>query len=150
MTDALITPRFALPLLAAAQAQKEMFHNEALTLIDALVAPGAEDGPIATPPSVPQEGQCWIVAGNATGAWSGQGGAIALWTAGGWRFTAPRREMRIMRLSDGAILRFDGGAWVTPASVADPSGGSVIDVEARAAIAALISCLTAHGLLISA
>ena len=32
MTDA--TPRFALPLLAAGQAQKELFHNEALTLPD--------------------------------------------------------------------------------------------------------------------
>lgn len=149
MADVLTTPRFALPLLASAQAQKEMFHNEALALIDALVEPCVESGPDATPPSAPEEGQCWIVAGGATDAWSGQGGTIALWTAGGWRFTAPRREMRVVRLSDGAVLRFDGSDWAASAPVAAPSGGSVIDVEARAAIAALISRLEGHGLLIS-
>ena len=31
------TPRWALPFLFAGQAQKEMFHNEALVRIDALV-----------------------------------------------------------------------------------------------------------------
>ena len=33
------TDRFALPLLATAQAQKEMTHNEALALLDAVVQP---------------------------------------------------------------------------------------------------------------
>ena len=149
MTDGPATPRFALPLLAPAQAQKEMFHNEALTLIDALVQPCVESGPDAAPPDAPDEGQCWIVAGGASGAWSGQDGAIALWTAGGWRFAAPRAQMRVLRLSDGAVLRFDGGAWAAPSSVAAPSGGTVVDGEARAAIAALLSLLSAHGLLIS-
>ena len=32
MTDTLATPRFTLPLLAVAQAQKEVTHNEALAL----------------------------------------------------------------------------------------------------------------------
>ncbi|MGL4312420.1 MAG: DUF2793 domain-containing protein, partial [Sphingomonas sp.] len=32
------TSRLALPLLAAGQAQKEMFHNEALALIDLALA----------------------------------------------------------------------------------------------------------------
>lgn len=149
MTDAPATPRFALPLLAPAQAQKEMYHNEALTLLDALVQPCVESGPAATPPAAPEEGQCWLVAGGAGGAWSGRGGTIALWTAGGWRFAAPRKGMRAVRLSDGAILRFDGGAWVGPATVAAPSGGAVIDVEARSAIAGLISLLAAHGLMMS-
>ncbi|PKP96983.1 MAG: hypothetical protein CVT74_15460 [Alphaproteobacteria bacterium HGW-Alphaproteobacteria-13] len=149
MTDTPVTPRLALPLLAPAQAQKEMYHNEALTLIDALVQLCVESGPAATPPSTPVEGQCWIVAGGATGAWSGQGGAIALWTGGGWRFAAPRGGMRAVRLSDGAILRFDGGVWAGPATVAAPSGGTVIDTQARTAIAALISLLAAHGILIS-
>jgi hypothetical protein len=150
MTDVPATPRLALPLLAPAQAQKEMFHNEALTLIDALVQPCVESGPIAAPPAAPEAGQCWLVANGANGAWSGRGGAIALWTAGGWRFAAPRAGMRVVRMSDGAILRFVDGTWVAPGSVAAPVGGSVVDVEARSAIAALISLLRAHGLVISA
>lgn len=33
------TPRWTLPLLAAGQAQKEMTHNEALSLLDLIVHP---------------------------------------------------------------------------------------------------------------
>ena len=38
----LASPRFDLPLLAVSQAQKEITHNEALILIDALLHPVAE------------------------------------------------------------------------------------------------------------
>src|SRR3546814_15984185 len=73
MTALPITPRFALPLLAVAQAQKEVTHNEALTLLDALVHAAIEAGPLATPPASPAVGPCWIVDADATGAWTGEG-----------------------------------------------------------------------------
>jgi hypothetical protein len=149
MTGTLATPRFGLPLLAAAQAQKEVTHNEALTLLDALLHAAVEDGPLSTPPAAPAEGQCWIVGAAPTGAWEGQEGAIALWTGGGWRFLAPRDGTRIVRLSDGVRLRFHAGAWAAPAAVAPPAGGAVVDVEARAALVALIASLAAQGLMIS-
>jgi hypothetical protein len=149
MTDMPITPRFGLPLLAVAQAQKEVTHNEALTLLDALVHAAIEAGPLATPPASPTVGQCWIVDAAATGAWTGEGNAIAIWTAGGWRFTAPRAGVQVTRLSDGAQLRFDGGAWTAPATISAPAGGATVDSEARSAIAALILNLAAQGLLIS-
>src|SRR3546814_11391087 len=95
MTALPITPRFALPLLAVAQAQKEVTHNEALTLLDALVHAAIEAGPLATPPASPAVGQCWIVDAAATGAWTGEGSAIAIWTAGGWRFAAPRAGVQV-------------------------------------------------------
>jgi hypothetical protein len=148
MTDLPSTARFALPLLAMAQAQKEVTHNEALTLLDALVQPVVEDGPQPDPPSMPAAGQAWIVGAGATGVWAGEEDALALWTDGGWRFVMPAAGMRAQRLSDGAWLRFDGSAWIEPATVASPAGGAVIDSEARAAIAALILALVGHGLLI--
>lgn len=37
MSDA--TARFAFPLIAPGQAQKELFHNEALARVDALLQP---------------------------------------------------------------------------------------------------------------
>lgn len=148
MTDLPSTARFALPLLAMAQAQKEVTHNEALTLLDALVQPVVEAGPLATPPSTPAPGQAWIVGAGATGAWAGAEDTLALWTDGGWRFVTPAAGMRAQRLSDGAWLRFDGSAWIEPATVASPASGAVIDSEARAAIAALILALVGHGLLI--
>lgn len=149
MTDMPATPRFALPLLAVAQAQKEVTHNEALTLLDALVHAAVEAGPLAAPPLDPAEGQCWIVGAAPTGAWTGQENAIAIRTGGGWRFAPPRAGMRATRLTDGARLRFDGGEWAAPATIAVPSGGSTIDSEARSAISTLILHLAAQGLLIS-
>ncbi|WP_447750518.1 DUF2793 domain-containing protein [Sphingopyxis fribergensis] len=150
MTDTPTTPRLALPLLAVAQAQKEVTHNEALVLLDALVHAAVVAGPIADPPADPAEGQCWIVGSSPTGAWSGRAAAIAFWTSGGWRFATPRDAMQVTRLSDGSRLRFDGGLWVGPATIAAPVGGSTIDSEARSVIAALILLLAAQGLLISA
>lgn len=149
MTAMPTTPRLALPLLAVAQAQKEVTHNEALTLLDALVHAAVEAGPLAGPPEDSAEGQCWIVGAGSTGAWAGQENAIAIRTGGGWRFVHPREGMRAARLADGALLRFDGGLWVPPATMAAPSGGSTIDSEARSAIATLILHLAAQGLLIS-
>ena len=75
--------RLALPLLVPGQAQKEMFHNEALATIDlALQASVAAVGTEA-PPAAPSPGQCWIVGPRPTGDWAGQAGALAGWTAGG-------------------------------------------------------------------
>jgi len=149
MTDLPRTARFAFPLLSVAQAQKEVTHNEALTLIDALIQLTVEDGPLAAPPTTPDEGQCWIVGAGASGAWSGRVGTIAVSTAGGWRFVAPREAMRVIRLRDGAAMTFTGGAWVGPPTLSPPVGGGVVDSEARSALAALISLIEAHGLLIS-
>lgn len=150
MTDMPSTPRFGLPLLALAQAQKEVTHNEALTLLDALIHAAVEAGPLAAPPVGAVDGQCWIVDAAPTGAWAGQGNAIAIRTSGGWRFAPPREGMRATRLSDGVQLRFAAGAWITPGTIEAPSGGSTIDAQARSALSTLILHLAAQGLLISA
>ena len=70
------TTRHGLPLLQAGQAQKEVTHNEALVLLDLLAHPAVE-GVLATPPAAPTPGQGWIIGAGATGAWSGQDGALA-------------------------------------------------------------------------
>jgi hypothetical protein len=149
MTDLPTTARFLLPLLATAQAQKEITHNEALTLLDALAHSAIEDGPQADPPGTAAPGQCWLVGDAATGAWTGAAGSLAVTTPGGWRFVAPRPGVRVLRLADNVLLRFDHDGWAEPAVVAKPDGGPVVDSEARAAIDALILLLSAQGLLIS-
>ncbi|MDO7834944.1 DUF2793 domain-containing protein [Sphingobium sp. HBC34] len=161
-----MTPRWALPLLFAGQAQKEIFHNEALTVIDALLHGRVESADSATPPGAPVAGQCWIVAAGASGAWAGQAGAIACWSAGGWRFLTPRAGMRVDVADRGHALFHDGAEWrdaairgdglyldgnrlvtTRQAAIADPSGGTVIDVEGRATMAAILTALRAHGLI---
>lgn len=152
MTDVLSfsasTARFALPFLFAAQAQKEIFHNEALSRIDALLHP-AVLGEANTPPSDPEEGACWLVGEAPDGEWHGHAGAIAFREAGQWLFAQPRRGTRIFDVADGQFAVF-ADEWQKPAAVQEPSGGLNVDSEARAAIGALLLALRAAGILPSA
>lgn len=144
MSDLLRSARWNLPLLAAGQMQKEVTHNEALALVDALIAPVVITSGVNDPPTAPVAGQCWLVGAAPTGAWSGAALYLACWTSGGWRLIAPRSGMTV-RKEAGSMLRYDGAQWLGPAQVAGPVGGSVVDAEARAAIVALIAALQAHG-----
>jgi hypothetical protein len=160
-----MSPRFALPFLVPGQAQKEHFHNEALLRIDAVLGASA-GGVVQDPPGAPAEGACWIVAAGATGAWLGRENCLAMWTAGGWRFVAPAPGMRVWNQAAEAEWRWSGTAWSDGAlygsalfvdgqrvvaerqpNVPTPSGGTIIDAEARTAIAQIVVALKQHGLI---
>ncbi|HEX2552060.1 MAG TPA: DUF2793 domain-containing protein [Microvirga sp.] len=108
MTD---TPHLALPLLAAAQAQKHVTHNEALALIDALVHLAVKERDRTGPPGAPAEGDRYIVGSGAAGAFAGREGQVALFDLGAWRFLAPKPGWRAYAEADGSLLVFDGMAW---------------------------------------
>jgi hypothetical protein len=54
------TTRLRLPLLSAGQAQKELTHNEALLLLDAVSHACCEGGPTAVPPQSPESGRAYM------------------------------------------------------------------------------------------
>jgi hypothetical protein len=139
--------RFGLPYLQPGQAQKELFHNEALAAIDALLHPVAQTFGDDAPPSTPAIGQCWIIGAAPTGAWSGHSHDIALWSEGGWRFIASVPGMMVWLANDSVWAREVAGNWEVTAAIADPTGGSTVDTEARAAIFALLSAVRSHGLI---
>ena len=164
MTDA--TARFALPFIASGQAQKELFHNEALARIDALLLPVVESVLPDAPPALPAAGQCWVVGAAPTGDWAGHALAIAAWTDDGWRFVAPRAGMQVWSIADALPAMFDGAGWVLgdlharqlivggvpvvgtqQSAIADPAGGTAPDAAARTAISAILAALRAHGLI---
>lgn len=159
------TDRWALPLLSAGQAQKEITHNEALVRLDLLVQAAVESDTLAVPPVAPVAGQCWLVAEGAGGGWAGHDGEVAGWTGGGWRFIPPRAGMRLWVIDAGHALVFDAGAWgasqvradgfyvdglrvvsARQPAIAAPVGGSVVDNEARDILAAIVAALQMHGL----
>ena len=142
------TPRFGLPLLFAGQSQKEVYVNEALALADGLLHCAIQTE-TATPPATPSDGQAWLVGTSPSGAWSGQAGKLALRQGGNWIFVTPRDGMRLLDLATGQERRYHGG-WQAPSAPAGPTGGTTIDVEARAAIAALIAKLRDAGIFPSA
>lgn len=139
------SPRFAIPLLFAGQAQKEVFVNEAHALIDALLHPAVE-GETDDPPIDPAEGECWLVGAAPNGAWAGHGGKLACRQAGEWVLSTPRDGMRIFDRSTGQDIRYVDG-WQRAATPAVPSGGTTVDTEARATITALLTALIDAGVL---
>lgn len=160
------TPRLGLPLLASGQAQKEVTHNEALILADALIQPVVQA--VAPPeiPASPVAGQCWIVGNGAGGVWAGHDNAIACWTDGGWRFVASREGMTAWSLAARLPARRTDAGWVLgqieaagvriggkqiigaqQPAIPVPTGGAVIDSEVRITVAALLAMLRTHGLI---
>ena len=138
------TARFELPLLFAGQAQKEGFVNETTARIDALLH-GAIEAEQAAPPAAPADGQTWLVGAGASGAWLGQTGKIAARQSGNWLFVAPRDGIKLLNRSSGQEMRYSG-SWKTATRPTLPSGGTVIDFEARNAITAILAVLTTAGI----
>ena len=160
------TARWGLPMLEAGQAQKEMTVNEALARLDLLAQAAVVATGLDTPPATPVEGQAWIVGSAPTGIWAGQARALAGWTVGGWRFVAPRDGMSVWSATDGCPVTFATGQWrvgrlagtsvaigglqvvgARAAAIAAPTGGGVVDTEARATLAAVLGALRHHGLI---
>ena len=146
MPNVTMTARLNLPLLAAGQAQKEMTHNEALTLVDALIVPVVEEVGRVSPPSSPALGQCWALGANPTGEWVGQPFALAVATTGGWRFAPLPIGATVILAANLLIYRRNTGGWQVPQTVGAPTGGAVVDAQCRTAVANVISALLAAGI----
>lgn len=120
------TPRFAMPLLDAAQAQKHVTVNEALMRADVLGAAVVEDRDLAQPPAMPVDGHAHIVGAGATGAWAGQDGDLALFLNGGWEFVAPWEGCAVWVAAERTRLTRVGGAWTQEQSGISPGGAATM------------------------
>lgn len=105
------TPNLGLPLIAAAQAQKHVTHNEALAAIDLLLHCAVLDRDLAVPPASPAEGARYLVAAGPSGAWAGHAGEIALRDGAGWTFRTPRAGFLVYVVDEGELQLHDGTGW---------------------------------------
>ena len=137
------TPRFSLPYLFAAQAQKEFFVNQAHARTDAIMH-AVVLGTAPSPPANPNDGECWIVASSGQSEWAGKDDALACYVAGSWLFVSPVPGMQAYDQSAGRRCFFDGG-WATATDAQLPEGGATIDAEARSAIQQIIDALKQIG-----
>ena len=122
--------------------------------------------PLAAPPVSPAVGSCYIVGASPSGTWSGQAGKLAAFTSGGWRFVAPFDGLEAIVRTNGSSAVYRNGAWeigklhgsevavdglkvvgARQAAIAAPTGGTTADLEARAAIGAILAALRSHGLI---
>ena len=146
------TPRLGLMTVIPGQAQKETSINEGLHLLDAIVSGAVEESARTDPPPSPVIGTSYVIADRASGEWSGHDGALAAFTPGGWRYVAPTDGLTVLEKATGATLRYRNGTWeqvlgTRQPPIANVAGGSIVDVESRATIAAVLDALRAHGLI---
>jgi len=160
------TPKLRLPFLFAGQAQKELLHNEALQILDSLIHPVLEEVEGREPPNSPAPGSCYIVPDGAIGEWSREDKKLACFTQAGWRFLEPYEGLTAVRQADAVPVIYLNGQWNfgklrgfeliidgrkmigrPTAPIAAPAGGSVVDKEARAALAEVLHSLRSHGLI---
>lgn len=111
------SPRLSLPYIMPGQAQKHVTHNEAVQALDALVQPVAASRSLAAPPASPLEGEAWLVAAGATGAWAGHANEMAAWQGGAWQFLDPAPGWQVYVVDEHSQYVFDDGAWTPLASL---------------------------------
>lgn len=70
-----------------------------------------KDRDLATPPTTPANGDTYIVAPAATGAWVGKSGQIALWDGTAWVFYAPRVGWSAYVEDEEVRTTYKAGGW---------------------------------------
>jgi len=89
-----------------------------LRAIDVLLQVSVKSKTLSAPPGSPANGDRYIVASGATGAWSGHSTHIAVWTtdnpaspSGVWEFYTPQQGWMVPNLGDSTVYVFLSGAW---------------------------------------
>lgn len=158
------SPRLSLPLIAAGQSQKDVTHNEALLALDRMVALAVVSRSQVSPPPNPALGEIHIVPVAGAAAWGHPAGHIVQWQGSGWLAETVRDGQLALVTDEAQMLVFRSGwqaLWpvaglaiggrevlaATPVSVSAPTGGTTIDAQVRATVAALISALQQQGIL---
>lgn len=100
-----------LPYVEEAQAQKHVTVNEAFRRLDALVQLTVIDRTTTAPPGSPSEGDRYIIASPATGAWSGRVGEVAAYLDGAWAYFEPQEGWLAFIADEDALGVFDGSSW---------------------------------------
>ena len=161
----IITERAETSILRDPYSKKPYVYFYATILLDMLVQPSVFE-PSDSPPVTSISGALYLCGPSPTGAWSGKAHALAMATEAGWRFIAPFEGQRITMLATGQERVFLNGAWsvgvvratelivagkkvvsAQQPAIAPVAGGTVVDIEARQALKALIEALQAHGLI---
>ncbi len=71
------------------------------------------DRTLTAPPATPADGDTYIPAATASGAWAGHENDIAIWdaTAGAWVFYTPRTGWIAYMEAEGKLAAYTGTAW---------------------------------------
>jgi len=101
-----------LPYIMAAQAQKHVTHNEAITTLDALVQAAVDAVGVDTPPTDPEAGMRVLVGNGPTGEFVGHGNHLAAFQDEAWVFYTPHEGWSVWSKTDSQNMIYSQGEWL--------------------------------------
>lgn len=104
-----------MPYIQPSQSQKHVTHNEALKVLDAIVQMSVADRDLNTPPSLPTNGDRYIVGAASAGEWVGKNNQIAVYTDNIWAFYPPQSGWLVWIQDESKLYVWDGASWVMAA-----------------------------------
>lgn len=121
------TPRIGIPELPTGSNASPEIMNEALRHVEQ----GAslfivKDKDQNDPPGSPVDGDCYIVAGSPTGAWTGWATRLAFYMSTSWVDITPIEGTTAYVQDENAVYRYDGAAWGIVADAAAEATASEI------------------------
>lgn len=111
------TTILGLPELSSSQTQKYLTINTALNYLDAMVNLTVFNRTTTTPPGSPSEGDRYIIAATATGAWTGQENNIAVYIGTNWIIFTPSEGWAAYDQGANETIIWNGTSWVSLAGV---------------------------------
>ncbi|MEM7703080.1 MAG: DUF2793 domain-containing protein [Pseudomonadota bacterium] len=101
---------------------------------------------LEAPPEVASIGESFLVGSSPSDDWLDKPGYLAIRMGEGWHFVAPAEGMEVFDTATGRKLIYLT-EWYQPVAPIEPTGGSIVDAEARSAISDLIAALQSMKLL---
>jgi HK97 family phage major capsid protein len=164
----IIAERGETSILRDPYTRKPYVYFYATQVLDAVVQAVAQEPPRNEPPADPSPGQTFIVGSVPTGDWAGHECSLAMFTENGWRFVEAFESMQAQIKGSGLTARYRNGEWRLGEEsaaviliegqavlrkrfdpIVDPSGGSMIDEQARRTLADILAAMRHHGLIAS-
>jgi hypothetical protein len=133
------SPKLGAPELVASQAVPETTVNEQLRYAEQ----GSSHYPVIDkdendPPGSPAEGDAYIVAATATGAWAGHEDDIAFVVGGAWAFIAPVEGLLAYPQDEGTLYVYNGTAWAALSVPATGNAALSVTTESGTAYTAVL------------
>jgi hypothetical protein len=107
------TPILGIDELETAQSQPEVPVNAAMRTLEAMGQLIVVSRVAVAPPGSPTDGDCYIPAASATGAWTGHDLEIAINQNGTWVFVTPKKGFIAYVTNEDLYYKYGGSSWET-------------------------------------
>lgn len=143
------SPKLGIPFVSGQQNQPEVTHNQAVVLLQALLA--GVIGTLNAPPGSPADGDSYIIGTSPSGVWSTRANKIAVYY-GGWLYVpgldsdgaempmgAEQAGLSVYSVGDGGQRAWNGTVWASTAGGGAGTPPTIIQHGAENAGAASIT-----------